>query len=29
MKEARTVPPGHHLIGVARDLSISFAGDDD
>ena len=29
VKEVRTVPPGHHLIGVARDLGISFAGDDD
>jgi hypothetical protein len=25
----KVVPSNHYLIGVARDLSISFAGEDD
>lgn len=29
IKGIRSIPPDHHLIGVARDLSISFAGQED
>ncbi|HET9530094.1 MAG TPA: ATP-dependent 6-phosphofructokinase [Blastocatellia bacterium] len=29
VKSIKTVPINHYLIGVARDLSISFAGEDD
>jgi phosphofructokinase-like protein len=29
VKDVRTVPPTHYLIGVARDLGITFAGADD
>jgi hypothetical protein len=25
----KTVPANHYLVGVARDLSISFAGEED
>jgi len=29
IQQVRVVPPGHHLLRVARDLGITFAGDDD
>jgi 6-phosphofructokinase 1 len=29
VNSVKTVPPNHHFIGVARDLSISFAGEED
>jgi ATP-dependent phosphofructokinase / diphosphate-dependent phosphofructokinase len=29
VNSVKTVPPDHHLIGVGRDLSISFAGEED
>jgi phosphofructokinase-like protein len=29
VKSIKTIPPNHYLVGVARDLSISFAGADD
>jgi 6-phosphofructokinase 1 len=29
VKAVKSVPPDHQLIRVARDLAISFAGDDD
>jgi 6-phosphofructokinase 1 len=29
IKEVKTVPPSHSLVQAARDISISFAGDED